>query len=120
MKKTLLYISLIALTFGLSSFVGFNGPNEELNTSTSVAPTSVCSFKSKKLYGKVQFVTSNADLKIQYVDSNADIDVQMVTASPTTCGKWQEVKSSPDLKVQIVNSFPDIKVRLVKSNPGMK
>jgi hypothetical protein len=115
MKKTLLYIALIVLNFGLSSFIWFKGPNEELHTSKSV-----CSFKSKKLYGKVQFVTSNADLKIQYVDSNADIDVQMVTASPTTCGKWQEVKSSPDLKVQIVNSFPDIKVRLVKSNPGMK
>lgn len=90
-----------------------------INSNPLLAPAS-CTFNNKKLYGKVQFVTSHPDLKIQYVDANADIDVQMVTSSPNSCGKWQEVKSSPDLKVQIVNSFPDLKVRLVKSNPGMK
>lgn len=120
MKKNLFYISIFALTLSLSSFTGGNSIKKVVKTISSVAPAASCTFKAKKLYGKVQFVTSHADLKIQYVDSNADIDVQMVKSSPNSCGKWQEVKSSPYLKVQVVNSFPDFKVRLVKSNPGMK
>lgn len=120
MKKTLLYISIFALAMSLSSFGGVDNILLEVKTVSSVAPASSCTFKNKNLFGKVQFVTSQPDLKIQYVDSNADIDVQMVTSSPNSCGKWQEVTSSPNLRVQVVNSFPDLKVRLVKSNPGMK
>ena len=112
MKKILFHIALIGITISLLSFVGFNESVSEIK--------SECTFKSKKLYGKIQFVTSHPDIKIQYVDAGADIDVQMVSSNPTSCGKWQEVKSSPNLKVQVVNSFPDLKVRLVKSNPGMK
>jgi len=115
MKKTFIYIFLLAFTISITSLSGITEKN-----SNSFAVPSSCTFKNKKLYGKIQFVTSNPDIKIQYVDANADIDVQMVTSSATSCGKWQEVKSSPDLKVQVVNSFPDLKVRLVKSNPGMK
>ena len=115
MKKTFIYFFLLFFTISITSFSEIIPKN----TNSLVIPTN-CTFNNKKLYGKVQFVTSNPDIKIQYVDANADIDVQMVTSSPNSCGKWQEVKSSPDLKVQIVNSFPDLKVRLVKSNPGMK
>lgn len=103
--------------------MSFATPNEEsVKKSSKIGMLTLskdCTFKGKKLYGKVQFVTSHPDIKIQYVDANADINVQMVTSSPTTCGKWQVVKSNADLKVQIVNSFPDIKVKLVKSKPGM-
>jgi len=116
MKKNLLFIVLIMTSIVLFSFTKSN--NTKVSESFMIPIE--CTFKSKKLFGKIQFVTSHPDIKIQYVDAGADIDVQMVTSSATSCGKWQEVKSSPDLKVQVVNSFPDLKVRLVKSNPGMK
>lgn len=115
MNKILIYILLIGFTFSLTSLSSIT----EINSNSSVIQSS-CTYKNKKLYGKIQFVKSHPDIKIQYVDANADIDVQMVKSMPNSCGKWQEVKSQPDLKVQIVNSFPDIKVRLVKSKPGMK
>jgi len=114
MKTILKYLMSVIFLMSITSFSGV-----AVSNFNKVAPTS-CTYKNKKLYGKIQFVISHPDIKIQYVDANADIDVQMVTSSPTSCGKWQEVKSSPDLKVQVVNSFPDLKVRLVKSNPGMK
>ena len=78
-----------------------------------------CTYKGKKLYGKVQFVTSFPDIKIQYVTSFPDLKVQMVNSFPNSCGKWQPVTSFPDIKVQIVNSFPDIKVQIVNSFPGV-
>jgi hypothetical protein len=78
-----------------------------------------CEYKGIKLYGKVQFVSSFADIKIQYVESFPDIKVKMVSSFPNDCGEWQEVSSFPDFKVQIVNSFPDLKVKEVSSFPGM-
>ncbi len=120
MKKTITYILLLTISIGLTSFGRINKPKNTKNTAESFLLANDCSYKGKKLYGKIQFVTSHPDIKIQYVTTNADIDVQMVSSSPNSCGKWQEVSSSADLKIQIVNSFPDLKVRLVKSNPGMK
>ena len=78
-----------------------------------------CTFKGKKLWGKVQFVQSFPDLKIQVVDSFPDLKVQQVTSFPDACGKWQAVTSFPDLKIQIVTSFPDIKIQYVTSFPGV-
>lgn len=120
MKKRLLFTSLLFSMFFLTSFkVKVNTTYENKYVSAFANPKSVCEFKGKKLYGKVQFVTSHADIKIQYVDSYADINVQMISATPTSCGQWQEVTSGADLKIQIVNSFPDLKVKLVTSSPGM-
>ncbi|PJZ69256.1 hypothetical protein CH373_14505 [Leptospira perolatii] len=78
-----------------------------------------CTMKGKKLYGKVQFVTSFPDIKAQVVTSFPDLKVQKVTSFPDSCGKWEEVTSFPDIKVQIVDSFPDIKIQYVNSFPGV-
>lgn len=78
-----------------------------------------CSWNGIKLYGKVEFVSSYADIKIQYVSSYGDIKVKMVDSYPNECGKWQSVSSYGDFKVQVVDSYPDIKVQLVDSYPGM-
>jgi len=86
-----------------------------------VTPASIgsdCTFKGKKLYGKVQVVTSFPDLKVQIVDSFPDLKVKKVTSFPDSCGLWQEVTSFPDLKIQFVTSFPDIKIKYVDSFPG--
>jgi hypothetical protein len=79
-----------------------------------------CTFKGKKLYGKIQVVESFPDVKIQIVSSFPDLKVQQVTSFPDNCGKWQMVTSFPDTKVQFVTSFPDVKVQYVTSFPGLR
>ena len=77
-----------------------------------------CTFNGKKLFGKIQEVTSFPDLKIQVVTSFPDVKVQNVSSFPDSCGKWQMVTSFPDTKVQFVTSFPDVKIQYVTSFPG--
>jgi hypothetical protein len=84
------------------------------------AVSSSCTFKGKRLYGKVQVVTSFPDIKVQVVSSFPDLKVQRVTSFPDSCGKWQFVKSFPDFKVQFVTSFPDVKIQYVTSFPGVR
>ena len=78
-----------------------------------------CTYKGKKLYGKIQLVTSFPDVKVQEVSSFPDLKVEKVGAFPDKCGKWQIVTSFPDTKVQLVTSFPDVKVQYVTSFPGI-
>jgi hypothetical protein len=78
-----------------------------------------CTFKGKKMFGKVQFVTAFPDIKIQVVSAFPDLKVQKVNAFPDSCGKWQEVNAFPDIKVQIVSAFPDVKVQYVNAFPGV-
>lgn len=78
-----------------------------------------CSFKGKRLWGKVQFVSSGADLKIELVTAFADLKVLKVTAFPDSCGKWQTVTAYPDLKVQVVTAYSDLKVQYVTAFPGV-
>jgi hypothetical protein len=79
---------------------------------------SSCTFNGKKLFGKIQIVTSFPDVKVQEVSSFPDVKVQKVTSFPDSCGKWQFVTSFPDTKVQFVTSFPDVKIKYVTSFPG--
>ncbi len=79
-----------------------------------------CTFKGKKMYGKVQIVKSFPDFKVQRVTSFPDLKVQKVTSFPDKCGKWQFVESFPDFKVQFVDSFPDFKIQYVDSFPDFK
>lgn len=78
-----------------------------------------CTFKGKKLYGKIQIVDFLPDIKVQIVDFLPDLKVQKVEFLPTSCGKWQFVNFLPDLKVQFVDVLPDIKVQFVDFLPGM-
>lgn len=79
---------------------------------------SSCTFNGKKLYGKIQEVSSFPDVKVQVVSSFPDVKVQKVSSFPDKCGKWQMVTSFPDTKVQFVTSFPDVKIQYVTSFPG--
>jgi hypothetical protein len=89
------------------------------NLAQAGAVGSACSFKGKKLYGKVQVVTSFPDIKVQVVSSFPDLKVKKVTSFPDSCGKWQLVDSFPDFKIQLVDSFPDVKIQYVDSFPGV-
>jgi hypothetical protein len=78
-----------------------------------------CSLKGKKLFGKVQVVSSFPDLKVQIVEAFPDLNVEVVEASPGKCGQWKMTNTFPELKVQFVTSFPDLKIKYVKSFPGI-
>lgn len=78
-----------------------------------------CTFRGKKLYGKVKIVDSFPDIRVKAVTSFPDLKVKKVTSFADSCGEWQEVESFPDLKVQFVDSFPDIEIAYVDSFPGM-
>ncbi len=88
------------------------------------APTSAgkidgCSFNGIPLKGKVQVVSSFADIKVEIVDSFPDINVQQVSSFADDCGEWEFVDSFPDFTIEIVDSFPDLKVKYVNGFPGV-
>ncbi len=77
-----------------------------------------CTFKGKKLFGKVQVVKAFPDFKVEVVSAFPDLKVQKVDAFPDKCGRWQMVDAFPDFKVQFVDAFPDIKIQFVTAFPG--
>ena len=78
-----------------------------------------CTYKGKKLWGKVQVVDAFPDLKVQIVDAFPDVKVKKVDAFPDKCGKWKFVKAFPDIKIKYVKAFPDIKIKYVNAFPGV-
>jgi hypothetical protein len=113
MKKALLLVSSVLAVAGVAAVLLSPRGADAGSVSGS------CTFKGKKMYGKVQVVTSFPDVKVQVVTSFPDLKVQKVTSFPDSCGKWQLVDSFPDFKVQFVDSFPDVKVQYVDSFPGV-
>lgn len=107
MRLTTLRLAAIALLLGMGTTLAADKVGKD------------CTFKGKKLWGKVQFVESSPDLKVQVVTSFPDLKVLRVTSFPDSCGKWQTVTSFPDIKVQVVTSFPDLKIQYVGSFPGV-
>ena len=67
------------------------------NTLAADIDKAACTFKGKKLYGKIQIVTSFPDVKVQEVTSFPDLKVEKVSSFPDKCGKWQLVTSFPGL-----------------------
>ena len=112
MKPFLIQKTLAAILFPLTATI----PSFTFAADIDKA---ACTFKGKKLYGKIQIVTSFPDVKVQEVTSFPDVKVEKVSSFPDKCGKWQMVTSFPDTKVQIVASFPDVKVQYVTSFPGI-
>ena len=47
-----------------------------------------CNFGDYKLYGKIQFVESFADIKVKVVESFPDLKVKIVGSFPNDCGEW--------------------------------
>ena len=82
------------------------------------AQAAACELKGIKLHGKVQIVSSFADLKVEVVTSFPDLKVEKVTSFADDCGEWEFVDSFPDFKIEIVDSFPDLKIEYVTSYPG--
>jgi hypothetical protein len=110
MKKWVLFSGLAGLLVLLTISLAHSG-SDKVDSS--------CTFKGKKLYGKVKVVTSFPDIKVKVVTSFPDLKVKTVTSFPDSCGKWKFVESFPDFTIQYVTSFPDIKIKHVTSFPGV-
>ena len=78
-----------------------------------------CTFRGKKLAGKVKIVDSFPDVRVKAVSSFPDLKVKKVNSFADECGEWEMVDSFADVKVQFVDSFPDIEIAWVDSFPGM-
>lgn len=91
-----------------------------ISTPTTTSKFSGCTYKGKKLYGKVQIVDFLPDIKVQVVDFLPDLNVQVVDFLPSSCGKWQFVDFLPDLKIQFVDFLPDVKIKYVDFLPGLR
>jgi hypothetical protein len=108
MKKISLTVAALGIFFFLASsaFTGVIGSD--------------CIYKGKKLYGRVQVVTSFPDFKVKQVSSFPDLKVKKVTSFADRCGRWHFVHSFADFKIQFVDSFADFKIQYVDSFPGVK
>jgi hypothetical protein len=78
-----------------------------------------CSFRGKKLYGKIQIVPDHGDVTVQEVAAFPDLKMKAVAAYPDRCGLWQLVEAGADTKVQFVSSFPDVRIQRVSAFPGL-
>lgn len=70
-----------------------------------------CTYKGKKLYGRVKVVESFADFKVKVVDAFPDIEVKACTAFANHCGEWIFVDDFPDFTIQYVDAFPDFTIK---------
>jgi hypothetical protein len=78
-----------------------------------------CTFRGFNLYGKVQVVERNPDLRVEIVSSFYDLVVDSNASWPSKCGEWMMVERGADFKVQFVRSGGDIKVKFARSWPGV-
>jgi hypothetical protein len=85
-----------------------------------------CTFKGKKLWGKVKFVSALdfPDVTVQVVTTNlADLYVQRLSFPqiPSRCGQWLEEQDFPDFKVRIADfaELADFKIQYDSFMPGL-
>lgn len=105
MKTFFLLVIFIVVGFGCSS--------QDINPYT-------CTYKGKKLYGKVKIVNSNADFIVKIVNSNEDISILQTSGNPNDCGEWKFVEYSEDFKIQIVTSGEDFTIRYTTGESKIK
>jgi hypothetical protein len=118
-------IGLLGLTLWLhdseanaerSNVPGVAMDSNEAGTGNLDAKT--CSFRDKRLFGKVKIVESFPDVRVKVVSSFADLKVKQVESFADECGEWQFVESFPDFTIQYVDSFADVEITMVKEFPG--
>ena len=71
--------------------------------------------KTFPLYGKVEIVDHNPDLRVEIVDHNPDIYV--MAHYPCDCGEYELVDHNPDLRIELVDHNPDLTVEVRDHHP---
>lgn len=79
-----------------------------------------CTFKGKRLAGRVKVVDAFPDFEVKRVDAFEDLRVKWVDAFPDSCGRWEKVDAFPDFTIKYVDAFPDFTIRNVDAFPGTK
>ena len=82
-------------------------------------PVKDCTFRGKKLFGKVKVVTSHPDFRVKIVSAFPDLKVKVVTAFPDRCGLWKFVDAHEDFTVMFVDSHEDFSIKYVDAFPGI-
>lgn len=75
-----------------------------------------CTFNGIALFGRVQYVTSFADMTVRETPF-PDLNVREGSFADS-CGEWEIVTSFPDFTVEIVTSFEDFGIEY-SSFPGI-
>ena len=101
--------SILLLFFILLSGVSFS---QEINPYT-------CTYKGKKLYGKVRVVESSPDFRVKVVNSSENISIQKTDHTPTRCGEWNFVENGEDFKIQFVTNSEDFTIRYTNGNTAI-
>lgn len=78
-----------------------------------------CTFKGKKLLGRVQIVEYGADFKISAVEYGEDLRIQAKSYNDSRCGNWYFVENGGDFKVQFVEYGEDFKIKFVEFGEGL-
>ena len=78
-----------------------------------------CTYKGKKLFGKVRIVQYGEDFTVRAVTYSEDFKIQHVSYSQTECGKWQFAEYGEDFKIRFVEYSEDFKVKFVEYSPGL-
>ena len=99
--------------------VGAGAQAEVSARSKGIVDKGTCSFRGKRLYGKIQIVSEHADVTVQEVGSFPDLKMKQVPAYPDRCGMWQLVETGGDTKIQFVSAFPDVRIQRVAAYPGL-
>ena len=103
------YLSIIAIV--LLAIAKFSFSNIPLQQNPKIIN---CQYHGHQLYGRVQFVEANPDVRVRIVREFPDYRVKVVpNTSPKSCGQWHIVNAFPDLRVQIVNGGADFTIEFV-------
>jgi hypothetical protein len=116
-QSALAFMILAATTSGLA-LAGPVGPDDGAVPAGDKIGKD-CTFKGKKLWGKVKVVQHFPDFKVKSVQHFPDLKVKIVEHFPDSCGKWQMVENFPDFTIQYVDNFPDIQIQMVEHFPGV-
>jgi hypothetical protein len=92
-----------------------------LSISLSANPISKdCTYKGKKLSGKVKIITHAADFKVMFREYAPNLNVWLMTGTLSSCGEWRFVEYAPDFTIQLVEQAPDFTIQFVNSSPGVR
>ena len=114
MKKLFLIfaLSLIGYAAGAQTVKSWNNLTIDKNTCTITRADG----KVFPLYGTVEIVDHNPDLRVEIVDHNPDVYVEK-HYNPRDCGQYDIVDHNPDVRVEIVDHNPDLTVEIRDFHP---
>ena len=117
MKKLFLILTLVAIGYAANAQTEnqFVKSWSNLTIDKKNCTITRADGKTFPLYGKVEIVDHNPDLRVEIVDHNPDVYV--MPHSPCDCGEYELVDHNPDVRVEIVDHNPDLRVEIRDFHP---